>query len=411
MGPPETQNPPEVAASEGSKQQSGGDQLSQDSTATVGEYRAKRMAAQRSIANVLRVDAAANHAERWPGDVYRVINCLWCASGVVEVVRSIEFNRAHYKGLQTCGSVWLCPCCAAKIEERRRLEIVRVFDWADGEGLDSSLHTNTFPHGIGDGLAPLLAKQADALRYFRDHRTYRKTMKDCGYVGMIRALELLHGDNGWHPHTHELKFHRESLSQNDWDWIRHQLVGPWRAACERVGLVPQEDPENPTPAGQAFHRHALDIKAHFTASNYLNKTDDKKNWTPAHELAKATSKAGRRSGVHPFQLAVRGTGNDPALFVEYANAMKGKRKLLFSRGLKKLAGIVDVSDQEIAAQEDDTALQIANVSRVWPFIKSTDRRHNTRVRVLEAAEKDGKEGIVQLLHQLGFDPTKENDNA
>lgn len=366
------------------------------------------MATQRAIAGVLRDHATANHPGKWPGDVYRVIQCLWCRAAQVEVVRSVEHNRAHYKGLQTCGSVWLCPCCAAKIEERRRTEIVQLFDWAEGQNLDSSMHTNTFPHGIGDGLAPLLGRQADALRAFRDHRTYRKLMKEVGYVGMVRALELLHGLNGWHPHTHELKFHREHLSADDWRSVRNDLVQVWRKSCESVGLVPATEGDELTIEMVHFHQRALDIRAHFSAGEYLAKTDDRKNWTPAHELAKASSKAGRRSGVHPFQLAVRGHPGDPALFVEYAQAMKGRRKLLFSPGLKKRAGIAEMSDEEIAAREEDKAQHVANVTRVWHFIKATDRQHNTRARVLDAAEHNGKDGIAELLHNLGFDPLAEN---
>lgn len=406
-GPPEMTNPPEAVTSEGSKGPTGGDHVKSNDSAGIGEYRAKRMAAQRAISLTLRADALRHYPDKFPGDVYRVIHCLWCRAAQVEVVRSVEHNRAHYKGLQTCGSVWLCPCCAAKIEERRRGEIVQLFGWADGESLDSSMHTNTFPHGIGDGLSPLLEKQADALRAFRDHRTYRKAMKDVGYVGMIRALELLHGQNGWHPHTHELKFHREHLSQEDWNWVRHQLVEVWRTSCERVGLIPEHDPEKPTTSSLAFYQRALDIKAHFSSGDYLAKTDDKKNWTPAHELAKASSKAGRRSGVHPFQLAVRANPGDAELFVEYARAMKGRRKLLFSPGLKKKAGIVELTDEQIAEQDEDKAQLVADVTRVWNFIKSTDRAHNTRALVLDAAERGGKDAIAHLLQDMGFDPLRE----
>ena len=41
----------------------------------------------------------------------------------ISVWRSVEFESAHYKGLQTCGSVWACPVCSAKISERRRIEL------------------------------------------------------------------------------------------------------------------------------------------------------------------------------------------------------------------------------------------------------------------------------------------------
>ncbi len=70
-----------------------------DSISVIGEYRVRRFATQRAVALICRVDALANFFYRYPSDVYRVIGCMWCRVGQVQVVRSIEFNRAHYKGL------------------------------------------------------------------------------------------------------------------------------------------------------------------------------------------------------------------------------------------------------------------------------------------------------------------------
>src|SRR5690606_15631662 len=120
-------------------------------------------------------------------------------------------------------------------------------------------------------------------------------------------------------HTHEVQFHRETLSDDDASSLRITLVEAWQKACERVGLFSSGDDET------AFRLRALDIRPNFTCGDYLAKQDDQRAWTPAHELAKASSKQGRRSGVHPFQLATRGNPGDDALFIEYAKATKGKR--------------------------------------------------------------------------------------
>jgi hypothetical protein len=59
----------------------------------------------------------------------RVAQCLRqinpLAAGV-EVLHSPEHQVAHYKSLIVCGSVWMCPLCAAKISERRRDELERA---------------------------------------------------------------------------------------------------------------------------------------------------------------------------------------------------------------------------------------------------------------------------------------------
>jgi len=59
----------------------------------------------------------------------RVAQCLRqinpMAAGV-EGLHSPEHQVAHYKSLIVCGSVWMCPLCAAKISERRRDELERA---------------------------------------------------------------------------------------------------------------------------------------------------------------------------------------------------------------------------------------------------------------------------------------------
>ena len=56
----------------------------------------------------------------------RIAHCLRqvvpIAAGV-EVFHSTEHQVAFYSGLFVCGSVWMCPLCAAKISERRRDEL------------------------------------------------------------------------------------------------------------------------------------------------------------------------------------------------------------------------------------------------------------------------------------------------
>ncbi len=59
---------------------------------------------------------------------------------------SKEHKKAFYTGLAVCGSVWSCPVCTAKIQERRRLEISKGMDKAYESGLKCVMVTLTFPH-------------------------------------------------------------------------------------------------------------------------------------------------------------------------------------------------------------------------------------------------------------------------
>ncbi len=119
-------------------------------------------------------------------------------------------------------------------------------------------------------------------------------MKRIGYVAMVRSLEITHGQNGFHPHMHEVQFHRENLGEDDARWLRHKLVEAWRVACEKTGLFKPGDDE------LAFYCRAFDFRPHFIAGDYLAKQDDSKAWTPAHEIAKLFSKFGCCAGVHLF---------------------------------------------------------------------------------------------------------------
>ncbi len=52
---------------------------------------------------------------------YRVAMCHRGTQGdAPRLYTNPKGNRAEYRGLQTCGSVWHCPMCAAKISSKRR---------------------------------------------------------------------------------------------------------------------------------------------------------------------------------------------------------------------------------------------------------------------------------------------------
>ena len=65
----------------------------------------------------LRALAAAD-----PDTPMRQRNC-----GAVPVGDQVEIRikdgSAYYCGLETCGNVWLCPVCSAKIHHRRAAEL------------------------------------------------------------------------------------------------------------------------------------------------------------------------------------------------------------------------------------------------------------------------------------------------
>src|SRR5215467_1107515 len=60
----------------------------------------------------------------------------------------IKDGSAYYAGLETCGNVWLCPVCSAKIHHRSATELRdALITWTDN-GHSASLVTITVPHGL-----------------------------------------------------------------------------------------------------------------------------------------------------------------------------------------------------------------------------------------------------------------------
>jgi hypothetical protein len=82
-------------------------------------------------------------------------------------------------------------------------------------------------------------------------------------------------------------------------------------------------------------------------------------------------------------------------FREYALAMKGRKQLHFSRGLRDLLGLnAELTDDQVAEMEDPleyllTVLSPENWGRVLKM--------GWRLKLLETAEKEGLEGIQRLL--------------
>ncbi|MEI8123112.1 MAG: protein rep [bacterium] len=269
----------------------------------------------------------------------------------IEVWKSKEFKTASYAGLQTCGSVWACPVCAAKIAERRRAEIQAAMAAHKAAGGCVNMLTLTCPHQRTDNLAELLVKQAKALALFWSDRVSKVVFEEMGNVGQIRALEVTHGrksdqNNGWHPHYHVLQFGGlngrlnafDAPQMKDWQ-VRLYLV--WARCCVRAGL------------GEPSYAHGLKLDDGSKAAKYVSK------WGLEDEMTKGHTKKALH-GETPFDflrsyLADKEDKQAGALFREFAQTFKGKRQLHWSKGLKKRYAIGEKTDEEVAATMEDAA--------------------------------------------------------
>lgn len=326
-------------------------------------------------------------------DLHRTAKCKFITRGQgVGVHLATEHKSAFFSGLVTCGSVWSCPVCAAKVQERRREEIAQGIDWAYSNGLQPVMVTLTFPHRSWQELGQLLEQQRDALHRLRAGTPWTKVKNWAGYRGLIRSLELTHGANGWHPHTHEIWMVRKDL---DPDELKAKVLTRWQASCIRAGLL---DPSDQAQV-EAFQVHAVDIKGNCSASDYLAKQDDSRHWGADREMAKASTKAGRSKGQHPFGLLAQAATctRSAELFVSYSLNMRGKAQIFWSHGLKALVGLDDLSDETLAEQEREDADQLGQLEHEdWVTV----RQAGARAAVLDAAEGGGWPAVQALIEAL-----------
>lgn len=294
---------------------------------------------------------------------------------------------AHYAGIETCGSVWLCAVCAGKIAEGRRKEVEWVCDQHAATGGAVYMATFTVPHTAFQSARELRDGVADAWRRYQASRAWGKAKRRHGIVGTIRALEITHGRKGWHPHLHVLIFANDLLPEEE-EELAFWLFDHWAALIVRRGLG------ECSPDAFDFHRCARTKDA----GAYVAK------WGCDSEVAKASTKTARGANKSPWGLLLAANAGEPRareLFEEYAMAMKGGRHLTWSKGLRELYGLPERTDEELAAAEEPfNGAQVLGTFEATIWRKIVARGLVTDC--LEAAESGGWQAVLVLLRMRGI---------
>lgn len=326
----------------------------------------------------------------------RTSKCMrWTVPGRSrDVVYSPARQRASYQGLQVCASPWTCPVCAAKISERRREEVAYAITGAKATGLALYLLTLTFPHALGDSLEDSLDGALKAYSKLFSGKAGCKLRDRIGLQGTIRAIEVTHGANGWHPHFHVLLFVNPAIAGTPAD-VQHQIAPRWQSVAVSSGL--------PCPSLARGCR----VDGGEKAASYVAKGS---SWGLESELTKGQSKVAKTAkGRTPFQLLrdyADGDKQSGALFAEYARVFQGKRQLVWSNGLKRRMAVVDRDDSELANMADESPVVVlASISDdQWKLIY----RKRLESVVLDLAET-APERLRSFLDSLTQDRTAPPD--
>ncbi|MNZ29798.1 Replication protein [compost metagenome] len=329
-------------------------------------------------------------------------------TGGVEIWHQRKGESAHYRGLETCKSVWACPVCSARLMERRTLELQDIVSRHTAAGGQLIHVTFTVPHARFDNakdLVKCLSASYNALGEGRAVKAWRKEYT----VGDVRAMEVTWGEaNGFHPHYHVLYFVRpgvqvfedaqlfgddSAISLAD---LRQFFHRHWSGAALRSGL------------GEPSEEHGVRITVAKSQeqllAEYISKYHrDPKGalWGAEAEMVKAHAKVGDVQRYHPFDFLRAGMLRDRRhpwriLWNQYTEAFRGQQQL---RGMKKLAdhyGVTTVSDDELfdqAPSDADFALLTVLSPDEWRLILDC----GARGLLIHRAKKGGFQGVCEVL--------------
>lgn len=346
-------------------------------------------------------DAASRRSARWQAHYW-----LWrhsssravrgCGRARRKGVEAVELRvsrvpgqaaAAGLAGLQTCGNLWLCPLCAAKIARGRCADIDDAVARWDARGGKVGLMTLTLRHDASQSLAELWDGLQACWRRATAGRGWVRDRAAAGVVGSIRATEATYGRHGWHVHYHIVWLLDGAATDATLTALLAGMLTRWRAEAKRRGL------------GVVSYRaqDAQIARRPEQLGKYLTKGGSDSGL--GMELTGSQYKRGRSDvGRTPWEIlhdARMGDAQAVALWSEWEAASKGRRQLTWSRGLRDLLDLdAEMSDEELAAEElgsaDDAVLEITEAG--WLILT----RSHAVLTLLEAAERATAEAVALL---------------
>jgi len=312
----------------------------------------------------------------------------------VDVLYSPEHQSAHYSGLMVCGSIWVCPLCAAKISERRRVELEQAIANCIVNGGAVYLTTYTIAHKHYDSLSTLLQSFLEARKRIKQGRAAQELRKRFGILGTVSVREVTWSKlNGWHPHCHELVFCTTEIDIAEYDKVAREH---WRKSVEHEGL--------------SINEHGFSVsRTYGSVADYVAKFGREPVHTPwgaSTELTKGHLKRGHgEEHLTPFAmlwLISQGCDELKPIFKEYAQWFKGKHQLVWSAGMRTLLldGVGEKPDFVLAQEPEGEVVLLGQLTRTqWCTVLKNDAQG----KLLEAARSGDWQKVMMLLSDIGAD--------
>jgi hypothetical protein len=325
----------------------------------------------------------------------------------VRVTTDAAGRHAGFSNLVSCGSVWACPVCSARIAGVRQNDIQAAMLAHYNAGGRVGFGTVTMQHHKGQTLEQAWEAAAAGWNAARSGRSWHLAGDDYGVermevettgprprnlverkkIDVIRLTEVTHGKNGWHVHFHFLLFlgatvdnGRRRLDDNDVQVIVKGMFGRWQSALRKKGFdaigekvydVAKKEFVIPGWNAQLVPAGNTKIADYFTKSTY---------GAAAMEMTRGDMKDAKRGNRTPFGILrglVRDLGErtpadaaaDEALWSEWERVSKGRRQIVWSNGLRSRLGLdVELTDEEIVDQDEGGENVATITADMWHVI-------------------------------------------
>ena len=214
-----------------------------------------------------------------------------------------------------------------------------------------------------------------------------------GIAHTVRALEVTHGANGWHPHIHVLLLTKDELDPAETEEMRLDLYERWAKKIEALGG---------SVAVGAFDLRKASTGAEAAA--YVAK------WGAGHEIAKGAQKDAAGRSVWNLLKASEYDEEAARLFREFAKAFFRARHLTYSKCSREAYDLrYPATDEELALEGESTKEVIdkitgevtyEQVGRIALLDFGTWRRvclKGLTGALLDAAREGGEDGVTRFL--------------
>lgn len=311
-------------------------------------------------------------------DRYRGCGRRLVAGAAQVTVAHAGRGHASFVGLQTCGSKWVCPECAAKVLPENAAVVEAIVTEHVRRGGASAMMTMTVSHWRNESLecvADLEAKAWKALTSDKAWKGARGIRKRYGVtLAPLWGRELTHGHaNGWHPHRHVLLLLDRPLSADELAALQAEVYAVWLRKVTNLGG------RAPSPVHGVDIRQAVagDVEEAKRMADYIVKSNMGALSGLSLEMTGGAAKEGRAGSRTPFQVladihAAKEAGEEPnpqdvAIFLEFLSWVDGGNRTMYyvpPRVLKAL----DIDAEEVMEEAREKALAESGEEPAGPRI-------------------------------------------